>query len=83
MKRVLINTSKRILPILVFICAQATAWASDTTTVRTHKSDNIFTHPWIWIAIVVVSIIVLLGPLDSGRDYRVTMKKKTTDQKMM
>jgi hypothetical protein len=82
MKKIFTHAAKRILPLLVFICAQAKAWAVDvTTTTAINKSTNIFTQPWIWIAIIVVSVMVLIGPFDHKEEYRVIMKKKTTDKK--
>ena len=66
---------KRILPLLVFIFAQAKSWALETTSsVTINKSTSIFTQPWIWIAIIVTIIIVLIGPLDHEREYPVIMK---------
>lgn len=81
MEKIFTLATKRILPLLVFICLQAKAWAVDTTnTVSVNRSHNIFTQPWIWIAIIVVSIIVLLGPIKNTNNYRVTMKKNTINK---
>ena len=81
MKKIFTLATKTILPLLVFICVQSKAWAVDTTTTATiNRSTNIFTQPWIWIAIIVISIIVLLGPFKNTNDYRVIMKKKTINK---
>ena len=82
MKKIFTPGTKRILPLLILIVVQAKAWALETTTNTTiNKSTNIFSHPWIWIAIIVVSLIVLIGPFHDAREYRVIMKKKAGDRK--
>jgi hypothetical protein len=83
MKKIFTLATKRILPLLIFICAQAKAWAIDATTTPTiNKSINIFAQPWIWIAIIVVAIIVLSGPFKNNGEYRVIMNKKTINKEM-
>jgi len=82
MKKIFTPAIKRTLPLLIMICAQAKAWAVDTTTTATiNKSINIFTHPGIWIAIIVVTILILIGPIKRTEDYPVIMKKKTINKK--
>jgi len=84
MKTIFTLAAKRILPLLIFICAQAKASALDAATATTvNKSTTIFAQPWIWIAIIVVSIIILLGPFENTGEYRVIMKKKPSDKKML
>jgi len=82
MKKIFTLAAKRILPLLIFICAQAKASAVDVAT-TSNKSTTIFAQPWIWIAMIVVSIIVLLGPFENTGEYRVIMKKKPGDKKMV
>jgi hypothetical protein len=52
-----------------------------TTTATIHKPVNIFARPEIWIAIVALNLIVLTGPFDREKEYRVIMKKKTINRK--
>ena len=78
MKKFVALCIKRFLPLFLFICVQFRAWAADTTTATTaDNSFNIFTRPWLWIAVIVISVIAIVGPLDNGKHYRVIMKKKT------
>lgn len=71
---------KRVLPMLVLLMMQASAHAVETTA-ATHDSTNFLSQPWIWIAVIVVSIIILAGPFDYKKDYSVIMKKKNTTNK--
>lgn len=78
MKRIFTPGIKRIVPLLVFICAQVKGWATDTTTASTiDKSTNIFSQPWIWIAAIVVLTVTLIGPKkDSAGQIEVIRRKR-------
>ena len=82
MKKIFTLAYKRMLPSLLFIFAQAKSFALDTASAGSNNTSNsIFTHPILWIAIIVTTILVIIGPLHQDREYPVIMKKKDNSNK--
>jgi len=82
MKKIFTLAYKRILPSLLFIFAQAKSFALDTASAGSNNTSNsIFTHPILWIAIIVTTLLVIIGPLHQDREYPVIMKKKDNSNK--
>lgn len=82
MKQIFTLAVKRLTVISILIGMQVNAWAVETATTMedSDSSGSFFSKPWIWIAPIVVTIIILIGPFNDNKEFRVIMKKKKTKE---
>lgn len=84
MKKIFTLAVKRIIPLLFFTGVQFKAWAAEVTaSTCTDEHTSIFTQPWIWIGAIVITILVLIGPLNYNREFPVIMKKRMGKKQRM
>lgn len=82
MKQIFTLAVKRLTVMCILIGMQVNAWAVETATTMedSDSSGSFFSKPWIWIVPIVVTIIILIGPFNDNKEFRVIMKKKRTKE---
>jgi hypothetical protein len=80
MKKNFTVTTRRLSILISLMTAQVNVWALETTN-SVHHTGSFLMQPWPWIPLIVTAIILLAGPFNYKRDFKVIMKKKTNDKK--
>lgn len=78
MKQHITLVIKSVISMIILLFVQLSAWALETNATLNESNDigSFFSKPWIWIAPIVVTIIILAGPFHTKKDFTVIMKKR-------
>lgn len=85
MKQNFTRITKRLISLLLLIGLQLQGWALETSAATANLDDNsnFFSQPFVWVAPIVVTIIILAGPFNYNKDFKIIRKKRIMEEQGM
>ena len=78
MKQIFTLAIKGLIVVCFLIGMRVKAWAIETASAAEDSdgASSFFSQPWIWIALIVTIVIILIGPFNDDREFKVIRKKR-------
>lgn len=83
MKQKFTRITKRLIALLLLTGLQLHSWALETSAATANLDDNsnFFSQPFIWVAPIVITIIILAGPFNYNKDFKIIRKKRIMEER--